>query len=47
MVTTKDLMNLIDVEKNVLNRTTRNLISLIDREKDECWKLQKFKWARF
>ena len=40
-------MNLIDVEKDVLNRTTRNSVSLIDRKKDECWKFQKFEWARF
>ena len=40
-------MSLIDVEKNVLNRTTTNSVNLIDKKKDECWKLQKFKWARF
>ena len=40
-------MSLIDVEKNVLNRTTTNSVNLINKKKDECWKLQKFKWARF
>ena len=40
-------MSLINVKKDVLNRTTRNSMSLIDKRKDECWKLQKFKWARF
>ena len=40
-------MSLIDVEKNVLDRTTRNSINLIDREKNGCWKFQKFKWAKF
>ena len=40
-------MSLSDVEKNVLNRTTTNSVNLINKKKDECWKLQKFKWARF
>ena len=40
-------MSLINVEKNVLNRTTKNSMNLIDREKNKCWKLQKFKWTRF
>ena len=40
-------MNLIDVKKDVLNRTTRNSMNLINKEKDKCWKLQKFKWTRF
>ena len=40
-------MNLINVERNILNRTTTNSVNLIDREKDEDWKLQRFKWARF
>ena len=31
----------------MLNRIIRNSMSLIDRKKDECWKLQKFKWTRF
>ena len=31
----------------MLNRTIRNSINLIDREKNECWKLQKFKWTKF
>ena len=31
----------------MLNRTTRNSMSLIDREKVDCWKFQKFKWTRF
>ena len=35
------------MKKNVLNRTIKNSVSLIDKEKDECWKLQKFKWTRF
>ena len=39
-------MSLINVEKDVLNRTTRNSVNLIDKEKNECWKLQKFKWAK-
>ena len=40
-------MSLIDLERNVLDQTTTNSMSLIDREKDECWKLQKFKWTKF
>ena len=44
---TRDLMSVINIEKNVLNRTTRNSMNLIDRRKNECWKLQKFKWKRF
>ena len=31
----------------MLNRTTKDLISLIDREKNKCWKFQKFKSTRF
>ena len=31
----------------MLNRTIKNSISWIDKEKNECWKLQKFKWTRF
>ena len=30
----------------MLNRTTRNSVSLIDRKKNEYWKLQKFKWTK-
>ena len=40
-------MNLIDVERNVLNRTITNSVNLIDRRKNEDWKFQRFKWARF
>ena len=40
-------MSLIDIKRNLLNRTTRNSMNLINREKDACWKLQKFKWTRF
>ena len=39
-------MSLIDVERNMLNRTTRNSVNLIDKGKNECWKLQKFKWTK-
>ena len=44
---TRDLINLINVERNVLDRMTRNLMNLIDKEKNKCWKFQKFKWTRF
>ena len=40
---TKDLMSLINVEKDVLDRTFKNLMNLINKEKDECWKFQRFK----
>ena len=43
---TRNLINLIDVKKDVLDRTIKNSMNLIDKEKVECWKLQKFKWTR-
>ena len=30
----------------MLDWTTKNSMSLIDREKNECWKLQRLKWAK-
>ena len=40
-------MSLINIEKIVLNRTIKNSVSLINKEKDKCWKFQKFKWKKF